>query len=145
MLVKSFLVSVKFLILISIASPALANVNIPLSATNGVRQDYQANTSFISLGVNLFKVFSGSLGFEDKQTHIMTVMHAMQNLDNDEIAEWYSAQNDTAGRVRVVMTYPVQGGVCRRFFTEVRIKNHIRDYTEVGCKTIDSQYWSFSR
>lgn len=145
MLAKSFQVLVKCLILLSIANTAHADINVPLSATNGVRQDYQSNTSFVALGVNLFKVFSGSLNSEDKQTHIMTVVHAMQNLDNGEIAEWYNPTNDTAGRVRVVMTYPVQGGVCRRFFTEVRIKNHIRDYNEQGCLTIDSRYWSFSR
>ncbi len=145
MLVKSFRVLVKFLIPLSIASSAWADVNVPLSATNGVRQDYQSNTSIVALGVNLFKVFSGTLSSDDKQTHIMTVIHAMQNLDNGEIAEWYNPANDTAGRVQVVMSYPVQGGICRRFFTEVRIKNHIRDYSEQGCKTMDSRFWSFSR
>lgn len=145
MLAKSFQVITKFLILFSIASTAQADVNVPLSATNGVRQDYHTNTGLITLGVNLFKSFSGSLSSEDKQTHIMTVMNAMQNLDNGEIAEWYNPVNDTAGRVRIVMTYPVQGGICRRFFTEVRIKTHIRDYEEQGCKTMDSRFWSFSR
>lgn len=145
MLAKSFQVITKFLILASIASTAYADTTVPLSATNGVRQDYQPNGSIIAIGVNLFKVFSGSLNAEDKQTHTMTVLNAMQNLDNGEIAEWFNPANDTAGRVRIVMTYPVQGGICRRFFTEVRIKNHIRDYEEQGCKTMDSRFWSFSR
>ena len=103
MLAKSFQVITKCLILASIASSALAT-EVPLSATNGVRQDYQPNGSIVAMGVNLFKVFSGSLNAEDKQTHTMTVLHAMQNLDNGEIAEWYNPANDTAGRVRVVMT-----------------------------------------
>ncbi len=145
MLAKSFQALVKFLILLSIASSALADINVPLSATNGVRQDYQNNSSFIAIGANLFKAFSGSLSSEDKQTHIMTVVHAMQNLDNGEVTEWYNPANDTAGRVSVVMTYPVQGGICRKFFSQVRIKNHIRDYNEQGCFTMDSRYWSFSR
>jgi surface antigen len=88
---------------------------------------------------------SGSLGSADRDTHTMTVVHAMENLDNGDVVEWYNTVNDTAGRVRVVMTYPVQGGVCRKFFSEVRIKNTIRDYNEQGCKTMDSRYWSFSR
>jgi hypothetical protein len=36
-------------------------------------------------------------------------------------------------------------GVCRRFFTEVRIKQRIREFSEQGCHTMDSRYWSFSR
>lgn len=145
MLVKSFQVLVKCLILVSIASPVYADINVPLSTTNGVRQDYQTNNSILAVGVNLFKMVSGSLDANDRDTHTMTVMHAMENLDNGEIAEWYNTVNDTAGRVRVVMTYPVQGGVCRKFFSEVRIKDRIRDYNEQGCKTMDSRYWSFSR
>ena len=145
MLAKSFQALVKFLILASIASPAWANVTVPLSATNGVRQDYQSNTSIVAVGVNLFNVFSGSLSAEDKETHIMAVVHAMENSDNGEVSEWFNPANDTAGRVRVVMTYPVQGGVCRKFFTQVRIKNHIRDFNEQGCRTMDSPYWMFSR
>lgn len=145
MLAKSFQVLVKCLILVSIASPVYADVNVPLSTTNGVRQDYQPNGSILAVGINLFKMVSGSLGSADRDTHTMTVVHAMENLDNGDVAEWYNTVNDTAGRVRVVMTYPVQGGVCRKFFSEVRIKNTIRDYNEQGCKTMDSRYWSFSR
>jgi surface antigen len=145
MLAKSSRALVKFLILVSIASTAHADVNIPLSATNGVRQDYQGNTSVVAVVVNMFKAVEGSLSHEDKQTHIMTVIHALQNSDNGEVSEWYNPSTDSAGRVSIVMTYPVQGGVCRRFFTEVRIKHRIREFSEQGCHTMDSRYWSFSR
>ena len=47
MLAKSFQAITKFLILASIASTAYADINVPLSATNGVRQDYQPNGSII--------------------------------------------------------------------------------------------------
>jgi surface antigen len=128
MLVKSSQVLVKFLILVSIASTAYANVNVPLSATNGVRQDYQSNDSVLAIVFNLFKAVDGSLSYEDKQTHIMTVIHALQNSDNGEVSEWYNPSTDSAGRVSIVMTYPVQGGVCRRFFSEIRIKQRIREF-----------------
>jgi len=145
MLAKSSQALVKFLILVSIASTAHADVNIPLSATNGVRQDYQNNTSVLAIVFNLFKAVEGSLSYEDKQTHIMTVIHALQNSDNGEVSEWYNPSTDSAGRVSIVMTYPVQGGVCRRFFSEIRIKQRIREFNEQGCHTMDSRYWSFSR
>jgi len=145
MFAKSSRALVKFLILFSIANTAWADIFTPLSATNGVRQDYSDNTNIIAVAINLYKVVSGTLGARDRDTHVMTVIHAMQNLDNGEIAEWYNPEKNTAGRVQVVMTYPVQGGYCRKFFTEVRIGSTVRDYTETGCKTMDSLYWNFSR
>jgi surface antigen len=145
MLVKSSQVLAKFLILFSIANTSWASVFTPLSTTNGVRQDYNDNSNIVAVAVNIFKVVSGRLGAQDQETHTMTVIHAMQNLDNGEITEWHNPEKDTAGRVQVVMTYPVFGGYCRKFFTEVRIKNNIREFNETGCKTMDSPYWNFSR
>jgi len=145
MLAKSFQALVKFLILVSIASTAHADVNVPLSATNGVRQDYQSNTSVLAIVFNMFKAVDGALSYEDKQTHIMTIIHALQNSDNGEVSEWHNPSTDSSGRVSIVMTYPVQGGVCRRFFTEIRIKQRVREFNEQGCHTMDSRYWSFSR
>jgi surface antigen len=135
----------KCLILVCIASPALAqNVFIPLSASNGVRTDYQPDTGVVSVVANIFKSFESTLSLDDKQTHIMTVMYAMQNLDNGETAVWYNQRAQTAGRVKVILTYPAQGGNCRRTFTEVRVGKEVREWEEVGCKTIDSQFWTFT-
>jgi surface antigen len=145
MFVKSSQALAKFLILFSIASTSWASVFTPLSSTNGVRQDYNDNSNIVAVMINIFKVVSGTLSTVDQQTHTMTVMHAMQNLDNGEITEWHNPAKDTAGRVQVVMTYPVFGGYCRKFFTEVRIGNTIREFSETGCKTMDSPYWNFSR
>ena len=145
MLAKSFQVLAKFLILFSIASTSWASVFTPLSTTNGVRHDYNDNSNIVAVMINLVKVVTGTLDTVDQETHTMTVIHAMQNLDNGEITQWYNPAKDTAGRVQVVMTYPVFGGYCRKFFTEVRIKDNIREFSETGCKTMDSPYWNFSR
>jgi len=145
MLAKSFQVLTKFLILISLASPAVArDIFTPISATNGIRQDYQANTGFIDLAVNLGKFLSSQLDREDQQTHTMAVLFAMENADNGETTVWYNNRNDTAGRIRVILTQPVQGGYCRRFVTEVRMGKTVREYNEQGCRTIDSRFWNFN-
>lgn len=145
MLAKSFQALTKFLILACLASPALAgDIFVPVSATNGVRQDYIPNTGFVDLAINLGKFFGSKLDFEDRQTHTMTVIFAMENADNGEISVWYNPKNDTAGRVRVLMTQPVQGGFCRKFVSEIRIGKTYREYNETGCKTIDSRFWNFS-
>lgn len=145
MLAKSFQVLTKFLILVLLVSPVQAgNVFTPLSSTAGVRNDYQPNSGLLSLGLNLMKSLSGQLSSEDQKTHTMTVMFALENIDIGETAVWYNPAEDTAGRIRMMHTQPVQGGYCRSFFTEVRIGKNAREYTETGCKTIDSQFWNFS-
>lgn len=103
MLAKSFQVLTKFLILASLASPALArDIFTPISTTNGVRQDYQSNTGFVDLAINLGKFLGSRLDREDQQTHTSTVIFAMENADNGEVSVWYNPKNDTAGRVRVI-------------------------------------------
>jgi surface antigen len=145
MLAKSFRALTKFLIPLLIASPVLAgNVFTPISVTNGARTDYQSSNNIIGIGVNLAKLVSGSLSSEDRHTHLSAVMFAMQNSDNGETVVWYNTATDTSGRIRITVSFPVQGGICRNFFTEVRIKERVREYEEQGCKTIDSRFWVFS-
>lgn len=144
MLAKSFQALTKCLILASIASSALAyDVFTPLSASNGVRTDYQADTGVVSIMANFAKAIDSKLSSEDQQTHIMTMMFAMENTENGDTSVWYNRRTDTAGKIKVVVTHPVQGGYCRRAFTQVRIGKHVRDYEEVGCKTMDSRFWTF--
>jgi surface antigen len=124
----------------------LADETVPLSTTNGVRkQEYNPNANALGSVYRIYKMFQSSLSSEDRDTHTMTVIHAMETLENGEDAVWYNQREKTAGKIRIVMTYPVQGGYCRKFFTQVQINENVRDYTEVGCKTMDTPYWIFSR
>lgn len=145
MLAKSFQELTKFLILISLASPAVASdIFTPISTTHGVRKDYQPSTGVVDLVINLGKFLSSQLDSEDQQTHTMTVIFAMENADNGEISIWHNPKNNAAGRVRVILTYPVQGGYCRQFVSEVRMGKNVREFNETGCQTMDSRFWNFS-
>jgi surface antigen len=130
--------------LILSASAAHAVTTVPLSATAGVRNDYIETSSIFALLTNVYKQASGSLSSEDQKQHIKTVIFAASNLETGSVAEWTNPANATAGRVKVVMTKPVQGGYCRMLFTQVEKDNVIRDYTEWACKTMDSKFWTFS-
>lgn len=140
------MVALKFSILLVICSPALADETVPLSTTNGVRkQEYNPHANPLGSFYRIYKMFQSSLSSEDRDTHTMTVIHAMETLENGEDAVWYNQREKTGGKVRVVMTYPVQGGYCREFFTQVQINDTVRDYRETGCRTIDTPYWIFSQ
>lgn len=146
MLVRNLMVALKFSILLVICSPVLADETVPLSTTNGVRkQEYNPNANPLGSVYRIYKMFQSSLSSEDRDTHTMTVIHAMETLENGEDAVWYNQREKTAGKVRIVMTYPVQGGYCRKFFTQVQINENVRDYSETGCRTMDTPYWIFSR
>ena len=121
-----------------------SDVFVPPSATAGVRTDYVEPSSIVSVAANLYKHLNGSLAREDQLTHTKAAIFAAAMLDNGGIVTWYNPDNSTAGRIKVVLTRPVQGGYCRLLFTEVEKDSNIRQYSEYACKTIDSQFWKFS-
>jgi surface antigen len=139
--VKNITVSI---LLLTASLCASAGTLVPLSATAGVRTDYTENNGIINIIGNVYKQATGTLNREDTLTHTKTVIFAASNLETGRTAEWTNPANGTAGRVRVVMSRPVQGGYCRMLFTQVEKDRKIRDYTEWACKTIDSQFWTFS-
>lgn len=126
------------------ANNSLANSNVPLSADGGVRTDYIENSGILAGAFNLIKYMNWSLNGYDRETHIRTVMYALTALETGQQAQWYNPETKSGARIQIVMTSPVQGGFCRTFFTQVEIDHQRRDYTERGCKTLDSQFWSFS-
>ena len=131
------------MMLLSLTVCANANNHIPISATSGVRTDYNNSDNVINIATNLFKLVSNRLSRDDQETHIKTVLYAVSVLETGQEAEWSNPNNKTAGRVKIILTRPVQGGYCRTFFTQVEKNYKIQEYTEQGCKTIDSQFWTF--
>lgn len=143
MLAKNTTALIVSSILLVFASGSYADTLTPPSANGGVRSDYVDAVSIVSIATNFAKMLSGSLDYKDRDTHIKTVLFAVSNLETGQEATWHNPNNATAGRVKIVMTKPAQGGFCRVMLTQVEKDGHIRDYHEVGCKTIDSQFWTF--
>jgi surface antigen len=141
MYVKNITVST---LLLTAALCASAGTLVPISATGGVRTDYNEANSVVTVFSNVYKQATGTLNRDDTLTHTKTVIFAASNLETGQTVEWTNPANSTAGRVKVVMSRPAQGGYCRMLFTQVEKDNVIRDYTEWACKTIDSKFWTFS-
>lgn len=144
MRVKNLMASLMLLTLGLSGNVQARDVTVPLSATGGVRIDYEHSSNAIAIISNLYKQVSFSLGYQDRLQHTKTMIYAASVLDTGETALWSNPDNGTAGRMRVVMTRPAQGGVCRLMFVEVEKSGHVREYQEWACKTIDSQFWTFS-
>ena len=144
MSVKNLVASMMLWTLATLGSTAYANVFTPPSATAGVREDFLTPSSVFAVASNLIKQASGSLSWEDQIMHTKTLIWAASNLQNGQMAEWSNPNTGSAGRTKIVMTKPVQGGYCRMLYTLVEKDGNIRDFTEYACKTIDSQFWTFS-
>ena len=132
-----------FTMLLTLANFASADTLTPPSANGGARDDYGSSTSLFNIASNFYKQVTGRLNGEDRKLHIQTVTYAAGYLDNGDVAEWSNPDSGSAGRVKVALTLPVQGGYCRLLYTEVEKDTNIKEYQEYACKTIDSQFWTF--
>lgn len=120
------------------------DVTVPLSSTGGIRPDYEHASNFISIFTNLYRSVTGSLSYKDREQHTKAMIYAAEALETGEVAVWSNSNNTVAGRIRVVMTRPAQGGYCRLMFVEIEKNNNVSEYQEWACKTIDSHFWTFS-
>ena len=134
-----------FLVLTFCQTSVAGDIREPLSATGGVRNDYDSPTSSIAIILNFGKMMRGSLNKEDRARHTGAVIYALENAEDGQVVEWYNSNEETLGKIKPIMTWSVQGGICRKLITLVQKEGIAREYEEVGCHTIDSQFWSFSR
>lgn len=116
-----------------------------MSATGGVRNDYENPNSSVTILVNFFKAWDGALNKKDRAKHTGAVIFALENAEDGQVVEWYNSNEETSAKIKPIMTWMVQGGHCRKLVTLVKKGEHYREYDEVGCRTIDSQFWTFSR
>lgn len=123
------------------ASP---DVRIPLSATGGVRVEYNENSSLLGFLFNFQKKISDGLTYEDQIEHTRAIIFAASTLETGEIVQWYNQQTETGAQIKIVHSRPAQGGVCRMMYIQVEQGKRVQEYTEYACKTIDNKYWTFS-
>ncbi len=121
------------------------DLRTPLSATGGVRNDYDSPNSAVTVLANMFKAWDGSLNSSDRKRHTGAVLFALENTKDGQVTEWYNNDETTLGKIKPIMSWPVQGGVCRKLISLIQKGDKVREYEEVGCWTIDSQFWTFSR
>ena len=143
---KHIVRDIMFISLILITSNSFANdLRTPLSATSGVRNDYDSPTSAFTLLSNLAKKWDGALSKEDRKRHTQAVLLTLESVPDGQVMEWYNNSETTWGKIKPVLSWNVQGGVCRKLITLVHKQGQEREYEEVGCYTLDSQFWTFGR
>jgi surface antigen len=143
--VKHIALAILFTFLIQPISSLASDLRTPLSALGGVRNDYESPDSAVTIFANLMKARDGALSKEDRKKHTGAVIFALENMRDGQVVEWYNNSEETFGKIKPIMSWNVQGGVCRKLVTLVQKGSKVREYEEVGCYTLDSQFWTFSR
>lgn len=138
-------VTFTFLTLLICQTSQASDLTVPLSATGGVRNDYDSPNSSFVLFSNLIKSWDGALSGMDKKRHTNAVILTLESVPDGEVMEWYNNTETTWGKIKPVLSWHVQGGVCRKLVTLIHKQGREREYEEVGCRTIDSQFWTFAR
>jgi len=138
-------VTFTFLTLLICQTSQASDLTVPLSATGGVRNDYDSPNSSFVLFANLVKSWDGALSGTDKKRHTNAVILTLESVPDGEVMEWYNNTETTWGKIKPVLSWHVQGGVCRKLITLIHKQGREREYEEVGCRTIDSQFWTFAR
>ena len=140
-----FLVALFISLTLPISNSVAGDLRVPLSATGGVRNDYESPTSAVTALANMFKAWDGALSPQDRKTHIGAVLFALENTHDGQVTEWFNNKETTLGKIKPIMSWNVQGGVCRKIISLIQKGDKVREYEEVGCYTLDSQFWTFSR
>ena len=97
-------------------SLTVALLNNPAQAQN--RTYNSANESFFNLSRIFNKMFD-RMSDEDTQKYHGALFTALNNLDNGEVARWYSDTTGNHGTVEIMATMPNGGNLCRRVYVVV--------------------------
>lgn len=108
-----------------------------------INQRWHPNESSVQILINLSRYFSTQLKPQDKELHRHAVYHALNNLENGEVAEWFNDRTDAQGKVRIVMTTPANGSYCRRVHSWVRLGSEDRAFEDTACYNVTTKTWNF--
>lgn len=116
----------------------------PQTGKYSAQSNYYENTgSLVTLLVNFTKWRMAKLDDESKQLHERAVYLALENADNGQIVTWTNRKQTEMGRIKIVSTLPVQGGVCRRMLVELTVGNNVRNLSETACNNFSTENWHF--
>lgn len=108
-----------------------------------INQRWHPNESSVQILINLSKYFSTQLKPQDKELHRQAVYHALNNLENGEMVEWFNDRTDAQGKARIVMTIPANGSYCRRVHSWIRLGSEERAFEDTACYNVTTKTWNF--
>jgi surface antigen len=108
-----------------------------------VYQNWQRTDSIVGFAFNVTKWFTKRLKPEDQAMHSQSVYHALNNLENGEVVEWFNHRTDAQGKARIVYTYPGSGNICRRIHSWVRLGADEKSFQDTACYNNTTNTWIF--
>lgn len=92
---------------------------------------------------NLSKFLTTRLKKEDQVLHSQSVYHALNNLENGEVVEWFNDRTDAQGKAKIVYTFPANGNICRRVHSWVRFGADSKNFEDTACLNTSLNTWKF--
>ena len=121
-----------------------AGGNDPQSGKYSAHTEYvPSNGSMLIVLNNFINWYRGTLDKESQELHARSVLFALENSNNGQLVTWTNKKGTEMGRIKVVSTVPVQGGICRRMLVELTVGDRIRNLNETACYNISTNKWSF--
>lgn len=129
----------------------LGKLSLILAFTNSYAQSWVAPTnqtwirseSLVGFAYNISRHFTTKLSKEDMALHTQAVFHALENLENGELVEWYNDRSDSQGKARIVYTWQGSGNICRRVHSWVRFRENAKNFEDTACYNVDIKSWKF--
>lgn len=105
----------------------------------------QGPPSFVMYLTNFMRWFRGNLDAESKKLHERAVLFTVEYAKNGQLVSWQNSKGTESGRIKVVSTLPVNGGICRRMLMEITVDKNSRNHTETACYNISTNKWHFTQ
>lgn len=92
---------------------------------------------------NITVHFSSKLNKEDREIHARAVYHALDNLDNGEVVEWFNDKNGSRGVVKIAYSWSASGLVYRRIYSWVQYGQYQRTFEDTAYQPAHTRTWNF--
>lgn len=127
------------------AFDALSGSEVPLSSRYSTTENYVniEHAFLVSSIYNIGRWANGSLDSDSEEIHNRAVFLTLENAKNGEVVRWRNPEMNTSGRMKVVLTTSVQGGICRRMLVELTVNRQSRNVLETGCFDRNTNAWRF--
>lgn len=113
------------------------------SWTGPMNRDRIKNDGLLAFTYNMSVYYGSRLPKADNALHSQAVYHALNNLDNGELIEWYNDRTNSHGKARIVYTIPGSGTICRRIHSWVQTADRSNNYEDTACYNNNTNSWTF--
>lgn len=104
--------------------------------------EYKSNT-VIGRIVEFSFGWNKKLNDDQKQAYHQSLVHALEYAENNQRVDWY--HSDAGGFSKPVMTWPSNGGYCRRIHTQAIAFGKQKTMSFTACHNSSTNSWTWYR